>query len=430
MFNLEDRIRSRIVRTFKNRGFDAAIGRIKWRGIRLTLDDLILDKADGSGQSVRIDKLTVGLSLWRSLIHLALEGGMIIEGIFLDLRVVSDKALVLQSIEAAFRIRKNGQLLQVKTGGVAAVLRHTRKKSQDDFSLQIPDTAWDDLIGVLDGHLLCPFIAGSRSESRISLMAFFRFAKGNALPLSWAEIKWDGLSLKSKIRFQKPSKVDPDYLIRILDEKLGIERNGQYVSFEQLPDNLVNAFISTEDPRYWAHSGVCLYGLGIALRENVRTRKFSRGASTITMQVARNLFLTHNRNLARKTEEAMMALLLENYYRIDKRTIFELYANLIEFAPGVYGVQNAARFYFDKELSALSLTDILVLTYIIPRPKHFYDALLAKTGQLQTNLRLHICNFASTMLGKEMISPAEYDSIDYTLRFAPSFGTLDLTKQA
>lgn len=65
-----------------------------------------------------------------------------------------------------------------------------------------------------------------------------------------------------------------------------------------------------------------LYGLGIALRENIKTRKFSRGASTITMQVVRNIFLTHNRNLVRKVEESILALLLENYYKIEKKSFW------------------------------------------------------------------------------------------------------------
>lgn len=82
---------------------------------------------------------------------------------------------------------------------------------------------------------------------------------------------------------------------------------------------------------------MCLYGLGIALRENIKSGKFIRGASTITMQVARNLFLTHHRNLMRKTEETIITLLLENYYEISKENILEFYLNLIEFAPGIYG---------------------------------------------------------------------------------------------
>ena len=181
---------------------------------------------------------------------------------------------------------------------------------------------WDDIIKILKGHWLSPIIADSKSKSRISLNAFFRFFPGQFLPVSHAEIKWDDFSLSSKNPANAPLKIDRNYLINIMDKKLKIVHNGQYLPFEKIPWELIDAIICSEDPRYWSHSGFCLYGLGIALRENIKTRKFSRGASTITMQVVRNIFLTHNRNLVRKVEESILALLLENYYKIEKKNHF------------------------------------------------------------------------------------------------------------
>ena len=427
MLGIKNRIKKRIVDILHHRGFNTMIGQIKWHGVTgITIDEFYVKKADGSGQSVHIGKLTAKLSLWHSLIHLALQGELTAEHIRTDLRAVSDTPLLFPRFEIALRTRKNFQLVQIETGNMNISLQHSHKKSFNDFHLQFKNIVWDDIIKILKGHWLSPIIADSKSESRISLNAFFRFFPGQFLPVSHAEIKWDDFSLSSKNPANAPLKIDRNYLINIMDKKLKIVHNGQYLPFEKIPWELIDAIICSEDPRYWSHSGFCLYGLGIALRENIKTRKFSRGASTITMQVVRNIFLTHNRNLVRKVEESILALLLENYYKIEKKIILELYLNLIEFAPNVYGVQNAIRFYFDKELSELTLTEILTLTYIIPRPRHFYEALLDRTEQLRRNLHHHLLSYTHLMIKKGLIAPHKAENIGSCIHFGEKFGTLTL----
>ena len=423
MFGIEKRMNSRIVSFFRRRGFDAAIGRVKWRGGRLTLDGVLLKKNDDSEQGARVERLDIGLHVWRSLFHFAWEGELKMEGICCDLRAVSDRALSFQTMETAFRFGKKRQIAQMDTAGVSLVLQRNRGKTYDDFYLQIPPTAWDDLLGVIRPYLLCPWVKNARSADELSFLAHFRRGKSPEVPYSLeAKIDTKGLSLAFD---GQNVRIDRDFLAKVLTDK----RNADYIPFERLSGNLVNAFICTEDPQFRQHKGVSPYFIGYAIRENLQRRKIARGASTITMQVARNLFLNHNRNLLRKAEETIIALLLENYYKIDKRTIFELYANLIEFAPGVYGVADASRFYFDKDVCELSLTEILTLTYIIPRPLHFYQALLDRTGQLQRNLRNHIGTYASAMINRGFISLSDLQSLDYNIRFSQQFGTLDLSQQ-
>ena len=426
MLDFENYIHRQIIRIFKNRGFDITIGCTKWRGNHLTLDDLLLKKANDPAQYIQIERLMCKLHVWRSLFHFSPDGGLKAEKICIDLRAVSDIPLTLSCFEAGFRLGKKNQIVEIETGGLAIMVQHLHKKIQDDLYLQFTNLAWNDIVKVLDGHWLSPVIAGSHSEASISSTVIFRFLPRNPLPFAHAEIKWNGFSLARKNPDEAPLKIDRDYLMNALDEKRGIVRNGQYLPFDQIPWELIDAIICTEDPRYWNHSGICLYGLGIALRENAQTRKFSRGASTITMQVARNIFLTHNRNLVRKVEEVIIALLLENYYKIDKRTILELYANLIEFAPDVYGVRSAVRFYFDKEPGELTLTEILTLTYIIPRPRHFYEALLDQTQQLRKNLNLHLRSYARAMVKKGFIAPHIAENIGPCIHFGEKFGTLIL----
>jgi len=427
-----EQIKRHILKKLLQKGFDTTIDCIEWYGISgLSLKGFFARKTNNSQQSIYIKVLTIRISLWSSLIHLSIQGELKADNIRIDISAVSDTPLELSSFETAFRIRKKFQLLQMETGNILVSFLHKQDKSQNHFLLQVHETTWDNILNLLKGHWLCPFIANSQSNTHLSLKSYFHFSKGSFLPLSGAKIDWNNFYLNRKNTSEPFEKIDQNFLMNILDEKREVIRNGQYVPFEQIPHELIDWIIRSEDPRYWSHHGVCLYGLGIALRENIKSRKFIRGASTITMQVARNLFLTHHRNLMRKTEETIIALLLENYYEISKENILELYLNLIEFAPGIYGIKNGVQFYFNKEVSDLSLIEILTITYIIPRPRHFYEALLGKTEQLQRNLRAHIKTYILAATHKKnMETFPDTPPLDYCIRFAPLFGPLDLSEHA
>ena len=419
----ENRIKEQVVNALRRWGFHVAIDRIRWREIAgVELHDVILTRQSATGQSVRIEKIIARLFLWRSFIHFSPECELKAEKVSIDLRIVSDAPLCFTTFETAFRFGKKRQLAQVDADGLSFLLQHDRCKTHDDFYLQIPSAPWDDIVGPLRPYLLCPWVKEACSANRLSLVACYRRGKSPQVPDYFdAKIEAKDFSLSYPAGEEYP-QIDRAFLVKALNDKLG----ASFVPYDDLPESLVGAFVCTEDPQFWDHKGISPYFIGYAIRENLQRKKISRGASTITMQVARNLFLNHNRTLLRKAEEGIIALLLENYHKVGKQTIMELYANLIEFAPGIYGVQAASRFYFDKDVCELLLTEVLTLTYIIPRPRHFYEALLDRTEQLRRNLRRHIRSYASVMFRKRIIGEREYKDIDYTLRFAPRFGTLDL----
>jgi peptidoglycan/xylan/chitin deacetylase (PgdA/CDA1 family) len=199
-----------------------------------------------------------------------------------------------------------------------------------------------------------------------------------------------------------------------------------YIPYEKIPEHLINAVVCTEDPNFWAHHGIDPAFVGYAIATNLKSNRFERGASTITMQLVRNLFLNHDKNILRKAEECVIALLIENHFKIKKTDILELYLNLIEFAPNVYGLHNACQFYFGKPYNGLTLTECLALTYIIPRPKHFYEALPEKSEQLKKNLHLHIQQYANVMLRKKHITSDDFNNISNTVAFSSRFETLQL----
>jgi hypothetical protein len=131
------------------------------------------------------------------------------------------------------------------------------------------------------------------------------------------------------------------------------------------------AVLTTEDGRFFRHHGFDAEAIVNSIRENLRTGRFVRGASTISMQLARNLYLGHEKTISRKLQEAILTLYLEQ--ELTKQELMELYLNVIEFGPMVYGVGPAARHYFHSSPNALSLGQALYLSSILPKPteQHF-----------------------------------------------------------
>ena len=142
--------------------------------------------------------------------------------------------------------------------------------------------------------------------------------------------------------------------------------NRQPVPVKQLPPHLINATLSTEDRSFYRHWGVDLYGVGRAMVTNVLKMRRAEGGSTITQQLARNLFLTHERTLSRKAKEIALAIEIERNY--SKEQILELYFNQIYFGEGAYGVESAAKTYFGKSVRELTLPECALLAGLPANP--------------------------------------------------------------
>ena len=125
-----------------------------------------------------------------------------------------------------------------------------------------------------------------------------------------------------------------------------------FIRYDGLPEFYINAVISTEDRKFETHNGVKLSSIIRALLYDVRTLSFDQGGSTITQQVAKNIWFTGEKRIERKFAELYAAFSLEK--ALSKREIFELYVNSIYFGSGYYGVADAARGYFSKDVSELS----------------------------------------------------------------------------
>jgi len=140
----------------------------------------------------------------------------------------------------------------------------------------------------------------------------------------------------------------------------------QWVSFDEIPQLFRDTIRVTEDAGFYQHQGVDLVELKAAIKKNWLKGKYVRGASTITQQLAKNLYLSTDKNILRKIKEYLITRRLEN--QLSKNRIFDLYLNVIEFGPGIFGVQAAAQYFFNKDVRRLNLEEMVRLTAVIPKP--------------------------------------------------------------
>lgn len=172
-------------------------------------------------------------------------------------------------------------------------------------------------------------------------------------------------------------RVDPD-MTSFMEIRLGELRSKrpdarlqkQWLPYERISPNLKRALIAAEDGKFVQHYGFDWDGIQKAMEKNEKKGKAVAGGSTITQQLAKNLFLSPERSLLRKGEEAVIALMIETTW--SKRRILEVYLNVIEWGNGVFGAEAAARHYYGISAGQLSAEQAARLAAMVPSPR-FYD---------------------------------------------------------
>ena len=156
--------------------------------------------------------------------------------------------------------------------------------------------------------------------------------------------------------------------LRAKDPKAQLKK--QWVDYARISPNLKRAIIAAEDARFVDHEGFDWEGIQKALEKNQRRGKVVAGGSTISQQLAKNLFLSPDKTPWRKAEEALITLMIEAVW--DKRRIFEVYLNVIEWGNGVFGAEAAARHYYGLSAAQLGSEQAALLAGMVPNPR-FYD---------------------------------------------------------
>ncbi|HXG52495.1 MAG TPA: monofunctional biosynthetic peptidoglycan transglycosylase [candidate division Zixibacteria bacterium] len=155
------------------------------------------------------------------------------------------------------------------------------------------------------------------------------------------------------------------------EKKIHRPRQQIWVPYGAISEHLKKAVLLSEDAAFFSHSGVDLNELREAFKKDWETLSFRRGGSTITMQLARNLYLSPSKNPLRKAREIVIAWRLER--ALSKRRIFELYLNVVEWGPNVYGAEAAAHRYFGKPASALDEVEGATLAALLPNPREWRE---------------------------------------------------------
>ena len=191
----------------------------------------------------------------------------------------------------------------------------------------------------------------------------------------------------------------PDWQGRYHPFTVGPE-NPDWVPLSNIPQNLRNAVLSGEDFSFYSHKGVDWFELRESLLKDLRERRFSRGASTITQQLAKNLFLSRDKTVKRKVSELVLARRMEK--ALTKDRILELYLNVIELGDMVHGVGAGARHHFGKQPSELSLRESTFLAAMLPGPK-VYDP-----DQAMDRVMNRSDHLLGVMLKGRMITDGQY----------------------
>jgi monofunctional biosynthetic peptidoglycan transglycosylase len=164
----------------------------------------------------------------------------------------------------------------------------------------------------------------------------------------------------------------------------------QWVPFDSIPPVVKELTLVAEDAKFYEHQGFDLEQIEYAMVANHQSGKKARGASTITQQVAKNLYLTKDKELSRKAKEAAIALLLENY--LSKDRILEIYLNIAQFDVGVFGIRAAARHHYGKDVTELTQEEAVNVVTLLPSPTK-WDYRKPNNAYLQ-HKRLVIRNYA------------------------------------
>ena len=195
------------------------------------------------------------------------------------------------------------------------------------------------------------------------------------------------------VKFNPSSSAFMDTRLEIMQDKNpDAELRHKWVPYARISNNLKRALVAAEDAKFVDHEGFDWEGIQKAYEKNLRKGKIVAGGSTISQQLAKNLFLSTKRTPWRKLEEAAITVMLEAV--MDKRRIFEIYLNVIEWGNGVFGAEAAARHYYQVSAAQLSADQAARLAAMVPNPRYYDKHREARGLLLKTNIILARMNGA------------------------------------
>lgn len=321
----------------------------------------------------------------------------------------------------------DGSQLQLRSGEVAlgAVasninLEVLRREQQlvVDAKLEVPSASCQAMFDSLPKEAV-PLLDGTKLSGKFSWRAELRFDTDQ---LADAKVRWR-MGNGCRVEAVPPDARVQQFRRPFLREVPGADGtlmdwwsgpgSEDWVPRSHISRYLEIAVLVTEDGGFWSHSGFSPRAIEGAIRQNLKEGRFVRGASTISMQLAKNLYLSRDKHLSRKIQEALLTMLLEQH--LSKEEMLELYFNVIEYGPGIYGIGPASKHYFSSTPGELSLAQAFYLASLLPNPKH--DR-FGPDGYLKPSWDRYIKSLMRIAHQRERISEAELESgLTERLRF-------------
>lgn len=364
------------------------------------------------GLAVSFDKLIFDLKDVKKINKklLEIDGAFAYENLKVTHHRLSDSTIILPQAEMSGGIQfaenyialKDNSTIRVKDFEVSPQVKVTLKPdNQVDLSLHTGVFQAQDFFDALPRGLF-QNIDGVKVEGSIAYDLDFSVNLDKPDDIKF-ESKIDDADLKiiqwgaANIDSLNTSFVYDAYddTVRVRQFLVGPE-NPNFRRLDQIPYVLKTTVRNTEDPFFYKHNGFEMEAFKLSIATNIKEKKFKRGASTISMQLIKNVFLNRKKTLNRKFEEILLVWMMEASGRVSKDRLFEIYLNVIEWGKNVYGITEAANYYFKKQPEDLTLGESLFLSSIIPRPKTGLSS-FDYTGHLKGWVQRHFNTYGSIM---------------------------------
>ncbi len=298
---------------------------------------------------------------------------------------LASKDVVIRNAEFDYRLRFGSDFMAVDSSSTARLNKiefhphlayDVRQDTTYRLQVKIPKMPAQDFIDSLPEGLFTNF-EGMVAEGSFDFALKFEYNKNDPDALVFeTDMNKDQLKI-IKYGEANLSKLNTSFTYRAIENgrpqrAIWVSNDNIYFTpLERISPYLRNAVLTMEDPSFFSHKGFINDAFKQSIIKNIKTKKFARGASTISMQLVKNVFLTREKTLSRKLEEILLVYILENNRIASKHRMLEVYFNVIEWGPNIYGIGEASIFYFQKHPSELSLNESLFLAGIVPRPKAF-----------------------------------------------------------
>lgn len=297
---------------------------------------------------------------------------------------------------------------ELRVGEATMSFEASAEKNDEFWTLELdarlPPTDCNDAVGAIPVDLLAE-TAGFSWTGRMSGDTHLKIDSRN-----YRELELD-INLRDQCRFQTvPAaadirRVQGAFLHRVAEpegesfEMMAGPGTANWVPIAAISPFLIQSVIGHEDGGFFRHDGFAVYAIRDALARNLREGRYVVGASTITMQLTKNLFLHREKTLARKVQEVLLTWWVET--ALTKEEILELYLNVIEYGPRVYGVVQASDYYFGRQPVELTAAEAAFFATILPNPKRYHEAF--EQGILPSSTRNRVANFLRHLRSRNRI---------------------------